>query len=246
MMNRLAPGASIAIVAALILCAPVAAQDEGWPGRVQTGIAFIGGIPAGDFDTHIDESIGLDAHLLYRVGPAGNVGVRLDAAWLFHGTDDRDADLVSPVGGIAEYDIRNIHSVTFLGIGPEFSATIGGARPYAGASIGIAYFNTTVTADLENEVDDIDVDMVIHHDDVALAYAAQAGVLIPVTSGRWRISLDFGGRYQRSQDADFITEDGFEVTPGGLLTFDSVNAGANVWILRAGIAVTINPRDRKR
>jgi hypothetical protein len=200
------------------------------------GVALIGATSTGDFADHVDNAFGLGAHVLYRVGTDGTFGIRLDGSWLLHGLDDTEVELVSPLGGTEEVDLNTSHSMVFLGLGPEISASLGVARPYLGASIGIGYFLTDARADWSE--DNLRFLTYVAHEDVVLAYAAQGGVLIPVTSGRWGVSIDVGARYQGSAEAEFVTEENLTVDDGRLV-LDPESAEASLWVVRAGVSVAL-------
>ena len=227
---------------AILLSAPLHAQAGRDAEGFHAGLSLLGGIPTGDFGDQVDGMFGAGAHLLYRVGDDGNVGVRLDASWLLHGVDDREVVLASPLGGVEEVELTTTHSAVFLGLGPEFSLELAGARPYLGASIGLAYFLTEAVTDWSEDDDDVRFMTRIQHDDLALAYAGQTGVLIPITRGDWAVSADFGVRYQRSAEIDFLDDDDIAVELGRIV-LDPVTAEASIWVLKAGISIAFGDDD---
>lgn len=240
---RMAPMVAV-ILALSFATAPADAQRRPTadrPVRGWGGLAFAGAIPVGDYGDQVDGAFGLDGHLLYRPDPDGLFAARFDTGWFLHGWDDREVVLFSPLGGFEEVDVTSTHSAAFFSVGPEISGVVGGVRPYLGGSIGLAYFLTSITADWSQ--DDARVETRVQYDDIAFAFAGQGGVLIPITSGRYPISLDFGARYQGSTEADFLDDDDVDVI-GGFIDLDPVTAGASIWVLRAGVSVGLDRNDR--
>jgi hypothetical protein len=205
--------------------------------RFEAGIDLLGALPGGSFGDQIDGALGIGANARLRLDPEGYVALRADADWMGYGWDDPDVELRSPFGDVRSTRLSSINAISFLELGPELSTSVLGVRPYLGATAGVAYFLTTAEADRDDAGSGFT--LAVRKHDLALAYGGQAGMRIPLGTGRRAISLDLGARFQRSREAEFLRKGDLTVDESGAIHFAPVRSAASLWIFRAGVSVPL-------
>ncbi len=208
--------------------------------RLHLGVGLLGADAAGDFSDHLDQAFGINVDLSYRLDARGILAIRADARWLNYGWDNATATVTSPFGGTDEADVTTTQNMFFFEVGPEVAVDLGVVRPYAGASIGAAQFQSqsSVRATSGNTHFTTNV----QYDDFALAWGGQAGLRIPLSRGPRGISIDFRARYQRTGSADFLPEDGLTIDEEGFFDFTAVREAAEMWIVGAGVSIPLGRR----
>jgi hypothetical protein len=218
-----------------------AAQAQARP-HLEAGIGVLGALPGGSFGDQIDGALGLGANARLRLDSKGYVALRADADWMGYGWDDPDVTLRSPFGEVQSTRLSSINTISFLELGPELSASVRGARPYIGATAGLAYFLTTAAADRDEAGTRFTIGVQKH--DLAFAYGGQTGVRIPVSAGRRAIAVDLGLRFQRSREAELLRRGDLTVDESGAIHLSPVRSEANLWVFRAGVSVPLLPSAR--
>lgn len=205
--------------------------------RFTAGVSFLGAAPRGDFAEQIVRAFGLGANLRYRFDTEARFALRLDADWLNHGWGRSDVQLRSQLGGTRTIDLWTSNDIVFLEVGPEFTGTGGGVRPYVGIGAGAAWFVTDASG--HSRAGRVHETTSVWHEDVVFSFGGRVGVRAPL---RWRTAMDLGVQYHRSSAGDFVRKGGLTVDDLGDIVIDPVRAQADVLVFQAGVSVPLTRR----
>jgi hypothetical protein len=125
-----------------------AAQQEDGPIRGFAGIDLFVASPTGEFAENVGTGGGLGLHGRLAFDDAGIFSLRGDVGFINYGNETIRICVTQPCRVTG--DLTTSNNIFFGGIGPEIGAGTGGARAYANASAGFAYFSTTSSVEGAN------------------------------------------------------------------------------------------------
>ena len=187
-----------AAVLFLAAVAPASAQ------RPQAGVGFLLGVPVGEFADNVDAAFGFGGHFDLGLG-GGPVSLGGEAAILWYGTESRKIDLGPTIPELAGTQVTlTTNNAMVLVLGRVRGQPRAGRwRPYVDGLFGFNYIYTSTSLD-DDDSDDSGIEAT-NLDDFVGSYGVGAGVQADI--GRpGGIRLDFGLRYLRGGQADYLTK----------------------------------------
>ena len=211
----------VAYVSCGVLCAAqVAAQSPTATangGRWQGGFGVLGGMPVGDFATHVDGAGGLAGHVdrafgdsVFRLG--GELG------WMLYGTETRTVPLGALIPEVPDASVKVTTENDMLLLHARIRAKRRGGRwrPYADGLFGFTdlFTYSSVTGALECSplgqgavtCDISSTAAATNSRDLVLSYGAAAGVTIGFGSSPGVSRLDLSVRYHYGGQGRYLTE----------------------------------------
>lgn len=239
--------ATLAAIAALLLAAPVLAQDcdcdydDHGPRRPTGGYAGGSAVfaqPKGEFSRFVDNGWGGDLHYIHQI--AGPLAVRLDGGILNYGYE-RQRVLISPtIGGRVTADLVTTNNVAYVGVGPQIGVPDGALRPYVGGFVGVSYLFTS--SSVQGSESSEPFASSTNFEDAALAYGGGAGVYVPLRRGVSPVSLDLGVTYRNTGRAEYLTEGSITDHPDGSITLRPVRSETDLVAFHIGVSVGVTRR----
>lgn len=208
------------------------AQKQVRPSRWYGGGSLVLAQPLGEFDEYIGFGGGIAGHLMYQLSPGGAAAIRLDAGYVQYG---REKTRIRPFPRI-EADVTTSNGIAFFGVGPHFSLPGDGVRPYAGGSVGLAYFVTESSMSGRNAPDE-DLFKTTNFDDVVFAYTGAAGIYVPLRKGLRPVSLDIGARYHGNGRARYLREGSIQDNPDNSVTITPIESETKLLTWHVGVSV---------
>ena len=227
---------AIGFAAALVLpVTPLSGQspDEGIRGYV--GGEILVAAPVGEFAENVGTGFGVGGHGRWAFDPRGMASLRLDLGFVVYGQETIRICVTLPCRVTG--DLTTSNNIVFGGIGPEIA--VGGRGPvraYANASLGFAYFATTSSVEGANNVGEpFATDT--NFDDGTFAWKAGGGVQIRVADRRNPVYLDFGARYHRNGEAEYLRKGDIQDLPDGSVLLNPQRSDTNLWTFLVGVTV---------
>jgi hypothetical protein len=219
-----------AVVGALV-ASPALATDGGG--------ALVVGAPRGALGQQADVAGGLAGHVLLAATPSRSLALRLDGSALLYGSETTRIPLARTAGRIVR-EVTTDNWVAQLGLGPQITFPVGGARPYLHAFAGVAYLSTD--SHLRDPSGFVSATST-NYDDTSFSYGGGGGVRVPF--GRGGTSIDLGVRYARTGTVRFLAEG--DLGPDGAVVGPAPHRGrADVVEFRVGLAFSERPRGPRR
>ena len=230
----------IALAVAMGAWTPLAAQDTGEivepaPVRAFAEGSVLYAQPVGEFADHIDRGVGLALGLSVPIRERSPWSIRLNGGVLNYGNERREVTLGGSVGGRIRLDLTTTNNVFYLGVGPQVAVTTGTLRPYALAFAGGAYFNTT--SSLSGTGDHEEFGRTVNHDDLAFSWGGGAGVRLPLPVSTVPVLVDFGARYHRIGEVEYLREGDITDRPDGTIQLDPQRSRADMLTIHVGVSV---------
>lgn len=229
----LAAGALVAFTAA-----GGAAQQQDGPIRGFAGLDLLVASPTGEFAENVGTGGGLGLHGRLAFDDAGIFSLRGDLGFINYGNETIRICVTQPCRVTG--DLTTSNNIFFLGVGPEIGAGTGGARAYANASAGFAYFSTTSSVEGANNQGQPFASST-NFDDVTFAWMAGGGVQFRVSSGRTPVYLDLGARYHGNGEAEYLRKGDIDDRPDGSVVINPRRSETNLWTFRLGVSVGLRP-----
>ncbi len=196
---------ALAAVAALSsLSAPAAAQEPGRVGDAQHNYLSVGaaaGRPGPEFRATMGDGYGLGFRSLRRLDRHGWLALRIEGGFLLQ---ERRRDAV-PTIEQGTLDLATSNTLLFAGVGPQVGLPRGPVQPYAHVFAGVHYLLSEAGYD-GRTTGGAPVEVLITHEDGALAFGGGAGVYVPIRRGRSPISLDLGATYRLGGEATYMEQ----------------------------------------
>ena len=206
---RSAPLLAVAALAATVTVAGAQTNDDTIelqrPIRGAVGGNVYYAKPVGEFSQFINRGYGGAAHATIHVGPSNAVGLRIDASYLNYGRETVHDICALPGNCRVVVDVTTTNNIAFFGAGPQFMVADGPIRPYVAGQLGWTFIWTNSSIE---DADDDDSSVLDSQNisDNTFSYGGLGGILVPVSSGRNPVSLDFGVRYLRNGSVRYLRE----------------------------------------
>ncbi len=233
---------TVAVLGFLALSPCLAAQSSG-PGaprstpvvpRWHFGAAADVGQPVGAFKRQVNNAAGVQAHLLLRLDARGRTALRLQGGWLNHGHERQPVCVGETPGCRIATHVVTTNNILSLGVGPEFSVSLGVFRLYAHGLVGVSRFSTLSALDGGLLPDFVVADE--NHGDAGLFYSGGGGIQLPINQ---RTALDLGIAFQGHGRREYLTEGGITDNPDGSLQLDLKRSAADVFAIRIGFSTAL-------
>ena len=194
---------------------------------------LVGAQPTGDFGLNVDEGWGFELGGRYELDPAGLLSVRGSVGFINYGNETlRFCSVYSCRVGT---DLSTRNNILFVGVGPEFGLRMGPIRPYARASLGIGYFETT--SGLSGTDDWFTYASTNNLNDLVFQQRLGAGLGLGLSNGRHPVWLDLGADYHHNGTATYLKEGDIVDQPNGGVIIYPRRTEANLWSFRVGVSV---------
>lgn len=224
----------LAALATLLLLLLLASGVEAQRWSVGGGVAV--SVPRGELDRHIDEGWGVGGQLVYRLDPAGVLGLRLDGSVVTYGRERIRTPLSHTVGRVL-VDVETSNNIAVLGFGPQLTLPAGALRPYVNGAVGLGYFYTESGVRGSGNVRFDDFARTTNFDDLSFSWGGGGGLEVALGSGRHPLLLQVDAQYRNHGRTEFLREGSIEEDDAGRATFDPLRAEADVLLLRLGVSV---------
>lgn len=198
--------------------------------RFLVGLAADIGQPVGAFKQHVNNAVGLQAHLLLRLDRHGRAAIRLQGGWLNYGHESQRTCVGTTPGCRISVDVTTANGILSLGVGPQLSLPLGPIRTYGYGLIGVSRIATVsglgggilpnVVAGDEN------------FGDTGLAWSGGLGIQLPVQRNT---TIDVGVAYQGNGRRNYLIQGGVTDNPDGSLAFDIKRSNADLYAIRIGV-----------
>lgn len=200
--------ATAAVVTSTAISTAVAQQAP--PRGVLSGRAALAvSDPQGDFGKNTGTGFGIDLSGLWRIDPQAIINARVDLAILSYASSTRRIDL-SGTGGLVKLDLKTSSNIVTVVGGPQLLGPKGVFTPYVAALGGFSYFFTESSVEGSNNTQS-SFASTNNSSDAALAYGGSAGAYLRVYQRNGRdIRLEFGGRYLRHDQAQYLNDERVE------------------------------------
>ena len=206
--------------------------------RITLGVSGLGAAPQGGFADQLDHAFGAGADVRVRLDGKGRLALRFDGEALNRGWGGRDVEVPSPVGGMRTLALNTSSTVVLLEMGPEFTGSFRGTRPYVGVGAGAAWFVTDASGYVREG--QFGVTTTVWQQDAAFVWGARAGMRLPL---RGRTDMDLGVEYHHGAQADFVRKGDLSVDELGSIAIRPISTNADMLVFRAGVSVALG---RKR
>jgi hypothetical protein len=229
--------------------APISAQEFDLDGRraprLLAGGTLLMGEPQSEFrDNGVPRSWGASGNLVALVDRRGIFGIRLEGGGMIYGHETKRVPLSSTIGDRIMVDVSTVNSILFAGLGPQLMFPAGSLRPYASATVGIAYFTTQSAVDGADGDNDFARDT--NYDDLNVSYRGIGGLYIPIYRGRSTVSLDLSAQYHSNGVVSYLKEGGIRDNPDGSITFSPMNSRADLVSFHLGVSVGLPNEGSKK
>lgn len=198
--------------------------------RWHLGLAADIGQPVGTFKQHVNNAVGVQAHLLLRLDRHGLASLRLQGGWLNYGHESQRTCVGTTPGCRIAVDVTTANGILSLGVGPQLALPLGPLRTYAYSLIGLSRLATVsglgggilpnIVAGDEN------------FGDTGLSWSGGLGIQLPVDRNT---TIDVGMAYQGNGRRNYLIEGGVTDNPDGSLAFDVKRSNANLYAIRIGV-----------
>ncbi|MBI5838347.1 MAG: hypothetical protein HZB25_14000 [Candidatus Eisenbacteria bacterium] len=211
------------------------APREVRPSRWNVGASLALGIPTGEFKQHVRTGFGLLGQGVYRLDPAGWLGLRVEGGVLIYGSERYLAPLSTTVGRVT-VQVTTTNNVGLLGVGPRLGVPRGALRPYVDGSLGLGYFFTN------SGVEGVDgylfaSDNNMSH--VSLNWGLGGGVDIPLGQGPRGVHLDLSAHYRSHASAKYLPRGGIVEDGQGNVVLNAVESRADLVMVSVGVAAGV-------
>jgi len=207
---------------------------------------LVGAQPTGEFRLNVDGGWGFELGGRYELDPAGLLSLRGSLGFINYGSET--LRFCSVFGCRVGTDLDTRNNILFGGVGPELALRMGPIRPYARASLGIGYFETT--SGLSGSDDWSRYASTTNLDDLVFQQRLGAGLGLRLSNGRHPVRLDIGTDYHHNGMANYLREGDIVDQPDGSVIIYPRRTEANLWSFRVGVSVGLGgdggrPGDRR-
>lgn len=228
---------ALATLALLAPMGPVSAQaDLMGPPRGHVGISFLAGEPRGEFADFVSSAFGAGFSGRLALDPAGILSLRAELGFLIYGHESKRV-CIGGVGCRVEARLETSNNIFYGGIGPELALPLGWLRPYANASLGFGYFNTS--SSLKSTWGGDEILSTENFGDGSFSWGAGGGLEIPLSRGRTPVALDLGVRYHRNGTMEYLRKGDIVDHPDGSITLLPIRSEADFLSYRLGVSIGI-------
>jgi opacity protein-like surface antigen len=230
----------VLVLAALAFLAPhgplVAQPEPMGPPRGHVGISFLAAEPLGEFKDFVSSAFGAGFSGRVALDPAGVLSLRADLGFLIYGHESKRV-CIGGVGCRVEARLDTSNNIFYGGIGPELALPLGWVRPYANASLGFGYFNTS--SSLKSTWGGDEILSTENFGDGSFSWGAGGGLEIPLSRGRTPVALDLGVRYHRNGTMEYLRKGDIVDHPDGSITLFPIRSEADFLSYRLGVSIGI-------
>jgi len=207
---------------------------------------LVGAQPTGEFRLNVDGGWGFELGGRYELDPAGLLSLRGSLGFINYGSET--LRFCSVFGCRVGTDLDTRNNILFGGVGPELALRMGPIRPYARASLGISYFETT--SGLSGSDDWSRYASTTNLDDLVFQQRLGAGLGLRLSNGRHPVRSDIGTDYHHNGMANYLREGDIVDQPDGSVIIYPRRTEANLWSFRVGVSVGLGgdggrPGDRR-
>ena len=228
---------ALATLALLAPMGPIAAQaDLMSPPRGHVGITFLAADPTGEFEDFVSSAFGAGFSGRLALDPAGVLSLRADLGFLIYGHESQRV-CIGGVGCRVEARLDTSNNIFYGGVGPELALPLGWVRPYANASLGFGYFNTS--SSLKSTWGGDEILSTENFGDGSFSWGAGGGLESPLSRGRTPVALDLGVRYHRNGTMEYLRKGDIVDHPDGSITLFPIRSEADFVTYRLGVSIGI-------
>lgn len=231
-----------ASVAALVLAWPPAAAQSSRGGVAKPRIAAFGDAivskPKGEFADYVDHGYGFNAGAMFRLDPAGMLGLRAEIGGLQYGRERMP--VAFDFSGRLTADVVTTNTIGWLSAGPQLTFPTGPIRPYANAAWALTNFRTT--SSIEDRRTSENFATTENASDFSSAVVFGGGLYVPIGGRRSTAMLTIGGKYYYGGEATYLPEGGIEDNPDGSITLHSARTKTDFVIWQLGMSIGIQSR----
>lgn len=223
-----------------LLSIGVHAQDRApteFARRSSGSFAIVQSRPQGDFARNIDFGYGASGAYLYRLDRAGFFSLRADAGMLQYGHESKQVPLSETIGGRIQVRVSTVNYLMPLTIGPQIAWPRGPVRPYAHAGIGGQFFFTQ--SSVQGSSDSYDFANTTNQHDATGTWMAGAGVLLPISERRVKVSADLGAQYLAGGRAQYLRPGSIQDLPNAQIRITTLESETHMVIVRLGVRIGI-------
>lgn len=192
------------------------------------------GQPVGDFKQHVNNAVGLHAHVLLRLDRYGLAAIRLQGGWPNYGHESQRSCLGTTPSCRVAVNVTTANGIVSLGVGPQFSFLLGPFRSYGYGLVGVSRFAT-----LSGLGGGIVPDIVAADEnfgDAGPVWSGGVGIQLPVHQST---TIDVGVAYQGHGRRNYRIKGGLRDNPDGSLAFDIKRSNSELYTIRVGVTTAI-------
>jgi hypothetical protein len=210
---------------------------------IRAGLSLAAAVPRGGFGENFDAGAALVGDVTARVLPIEWLTLRLDGGAVLWESETTERTLYYrdvPIPIQASTD-----TWVFQGaIGPQLYAPGVSFRPHLYGLVGLSYFETSTSVDLDAEhMDDreesIHIDSEVHVSDWTPSFVIGGGFEIPLSAGDdgTIISLGLGAEYRTHGTTRYVPADDVRDV-NGRAEYTPVSSRADFFLLKVGVTAT--------
>jgi hypothetical protein len=228
------------IVAALgLLLLPLTAQGQA---RYTVGVSGLYGQPLGPFADNVRHGFGLNGMGTAGLDSRGILSLKAELGWLR--LDSKSEPFIVDTGfEFLELESETTSGVLTLGVGPQLAVPFGPIRPYVGGSVGFARFSTNtaikLSADQSNTNQEETIDDQTVSSDFILSLTASGGIRFELPFMGRGILADFGARWHRNGEAEYVSSEGVVYNGAGVPTITATRSDADFLVYQLGIVIPL-------
>ena len=223
---------------ALALCAvPAVTQAQT---RYSVGVSGLYARPLGEFAENVRQGWGADGFGAIGLDRQGIFSLRGELGYVRHGRKS-ERFLVNTGFGYIDLESETTSGVLTLGAGPHIMAPAGPLRPYIGGTVGFARFATNTSINVPAEYSNTGQKETIEEQNVKsdfiLSWAGSAGVAFQLNFLGRGILGDFGVRYHRNGEAEYVSD--VTYNGSGSPTITATRSETDFLVYRLGIVIPL-------
>ena len=197
------------------------------------------GEPSGEFADFVSSAFGAGFSGRVALDPGGVLSLRGDFGFLIYGHESKRV-CIDGVGCRVQARLETSNNIFYGSLGPELAFPLGWARPYANASLGFGYFNTS--SNLRSTWGGDAILSTENFGDGTFAWGLGGGLEVPLSRGRTPVALDMGVRYHRNGIMEYLRKGDIVDHPDGSITLFPIRSEANFLSYRLGVSIGIPRR----
>ncbi len=134
-------------------------------------------------------------------------------------------------------NVRTTNYIVPVIVGPQLTWPTGAFRPYVNAGIGGQAFFTE--SDVEATGDRSPFASTTNQTDFSAAWAAGAGMYVPVVAGKTNVQLDLGVQYLGGGNARYLAPGSIADLPAGRVRISPMESATHVVVIRFGARIRL-------
>lgn len=205
--------------------------------RSSGSFAIVQSRPQGDLARNIDFGYGASGAYLFRLDRAGFFSLRADAGMMQYGHESKRVPLSETIGGRIQVRVSTVNYLVPVTVGPQISWPRGPVRPYAHAGVGGQFFFTQ--SSVQGTGDSFDFANTTNQHDGTGTWMLGAGVLLPISERRVKVSADLGAQYFGGGRAQYLRPGSIQDLPNAQIQITTLESETRMVIVRLGVRIGI-------